>query len=92
MAILVLSHNASVMVICGHIQHIDKAQGMQEIVSNILYIERIVSDMLSPQAWAAGPPLEIAARWRCRHFVKNLTVHYSSQFCVSFHFCFPWKA
>ena len=30
---------------------------------------------------------EIAARWRCRLHIKNLTPHYNSEFCVSFHFC-----
>ena len=30
-------------------------------------------------------PAEIAARWRCRLPIKNLTPYYSRQFCVSFH-------
>ena len=34
----------------------------------------------------------IAARWPYRLPVKNLTVHYNSQFCVSFHFCFAQEA
>ena len=35
---------------------------------------------------------EIAARWRYRHPIKNMTVHYNSQFCVSFHCCFLQEA
>ena len=38
------------------------------------------------------PPLEIAARWRCVSVIKNMTAHYNSQFCVSFHYCFHWEA
>ena len=34
------------------------------------------------------PPPETAARWRCVIFINNLTAHYKSQFCSSFHFCF----
>ena len=34
------------------------------------------------------PPLEIAARWRCVPLIKNMTAHYNSQFCASFHYCF----
>ena len=37
-------------------------------------------------------PPETAARWRCRHLIKDLTVYYNSQFCVSFHFRFDWEA
>ena len=33
-------------------------------------------------------PLKIAARWRYRLPINNLTAHYNSQFCVSFHFGF----
>ena len=34
-------------------------------------------------------PAEIAARWRYRPPIKNLTAHYNSPFCVSFSFLFP---
>ena len=30
---------------------------------------------------------QIAARWRYRLPIKNLTLHYNSQFCVIFNFC-----
>ena len=33
-------------------------------------------------------PQKITARWRYRLPIKNLTAHYNSQLCVSFHFCF----
>ena len=32
-------------------------------------------------------PLKIAARWRYRLPIENLTAHYNSQFCVIFLFC-----
>ena len=35
---------------------------------------------------------KIAARWRYRPPIKNLTSHYNSQFCVSFHCCFFQEA
>ena len=35
---------------------------------------------------------EIAARWRYRRPIKNITAHYASQFCVSFHCCFLQEA
>ena len=38
------------------------------------------------------PPPEIAARWRCVPLIKNMTAHYNSQFCVSFHYCIDWEA
>ena len=34
----------------------------------------------------------IAARWGCIPLIKKITAHYNSQFCVSFHYCFHWKA
>ena len=37
-------------------------------------------------------PAEIAARWRYRPPIKNMTAHYNSQFCVSFHCCFLQEA
>ena len=37
-------------------------------------------------------PAEITARWRYRPPIKNLTSHYDSQFCVSFHCCFLKEA
>ena len=39
-------------------------------------------------------PPKIAARWRYRLPINNLTAHYIIQFCVSFNFCFAeevWK-
>ena len=33
-------------------------------------------------------PPKIAARWRYRLLINNLTAHYNSQFFVSFHLCF----
>ena len=38
------------------------------------------------------PPPEIAAKWHCVPLIKNMTAHYNSQFCVSFHYCFHWEA
>ena len=35
---------------------------------------------------------EIAARWRYRPPIKNITAHYNNQFCVSFHCCFLQEA
>ena len=35
---------------------------------------------------------KIAVRWRYRLPIYNLKVHYDSQFCVSFHFCFAQEA
>ena len=32
-------------------------------------------------------PQKIAVKWRYKHPIKNLTAHYNSNFCVSFHFC-----
>ena len=32
------------------------------------------------------PLPEMAARWRCGSLIKNLTLHYHSQFCVSLNF------
>ena len=40
-------------------------------------------------AAAAG---KIAARWHWRPLTKDLTAHYDSQFCVSFHCWFAWEA
>jgi hypothetical protein len=37
-------------------------------------------------------PAEIAARWRYRPPIKNMTAYYNSQFCVSFHCCFLQEA
>ena len=37
-------------------------------------------------------PPTIAARWRYRIAIKNLTAHYNSWFCVSFYFCFAQEA
>ena len=37
-------------------------------------------------------PAEIAARWRYRPPIKNMTAHYNSRFCVSFHCCFLQEA
>ena len=37
-------------------------------------------------------PAEIAARWCYRPTIKNMTAHYNSQFCVSFHCCFLQEA
>ena len=37
-------------------------------------------------------PAEIAARWRYRPPIKNMTAHYDSQFCVSFHCCLLQEA
>ena len=39
-----------------------------------------------------GLPADIAARWRQRLFIKNVTSQYDSQFCVSFNFCIDLKA
>ena len=41
--------------------------------------------------WGRSPP-EMAARWRYRLPSNNLTVHYNSQFSVSFHFGFEQEA
>ena len=43
-----------------------------------------------PRRWRF--PAEIAARWRYRATIKNMTAHYDSQFCVSFHCCFLQEA
>ena len=48
--------------------------------------------MADAQSTGHGPLLEITARWRCRPLIKNMTAHYNSQFCVSFHHCFHWEA
>ena len=37
-------------------------------------------------------PTKIAARWRYRPPIKNMTAHYNSQVCVSFHCCFLQEA
>ena len=37
-------------------------------------------------------PPKIAARWRYRLPIENLTAHYNTQFCVSFNFWFCQKA
>ena len=37
-------------------------------------------------------PAEIAVRWRYRPPIKNMTEHYNSQFCVSFHCCLLQEA
>ena len=37
-------------------------------------------------------PAEIAARWRYRPPIKNMTAHYNSQFCVRFHCCLLQEA
>ena len=37
-------------------------------------------------------PPKIASRWRYSLPIENLTAHYNSQFCVSFHFCFCREA
>ena len=37
-------------------------------------------------------PAEIAARWRYRLPITNMTAHYDGQFCESFNFCFYQEA
>ena len=46
----------------------------------------ILSKGLPRRRW----PTNSAARWRYRLLMENLTAHYNSRFCVSFHFCF-WQ-
>ena len=36
--------------------------------------------------------LKIAARWRYRLHIKNLTGQYNDQFCVNLNFCFAQEA
>ena len=43
-----------------------------------------------PRRWRF--PAEIAARWRYRPSIENMTAQYNSQFCVSFHCCFLQEA
>ena len=48
-----------------------------------------------PGLHTPGPgraPPKIATRWRYRLPINNLTAHYNSQFCVSFHFGFAQEA
>ena len=47
-----------------------------------------LSEAQSTGLWRRPAPPEMAARWRCVLLIDNLTAHYNSQFCVSFHFCF----
>ena len=42
--------------------------------------------------WRHRSPAEIAARWRYRTPIKNMTAHYNSQFFVSFHCCLLQEA
>jgi len=37
-------------------------------------------------------PAEIAGRWLYRPSIKDMTAHYNSQFCVTFHCCFLQEA
>ena len=48
------------------------------------HIWNFVTPWLPRRRWF---PAEIAARWRYRPPIKNMTAHYNSQFCVSFHCC-----
>ena len=42
--------------------------------------------LLSTGLWQRQLPTKIAARWRYRFPLRNLTPHYNSQFCVTFLF------
>ena len=47
---------------------------------------------LSKEVLRRPLPPKIASRWHYRLPIKNLTVHYNSQFCVTLIFCFAQEA
>ena len=49
------------------------------------------SEAQSTSLWRGRALPEMAARCRCVLLINNLTAHYNSQFCVSFHFCLFWS-
>ena len=51
-----------------------------------------IPDLVQRPIATAVAGVNLAARWRYRPSIKNLTAHYNSQFWVSFHFCFYQEA
>ena len=65
-------------------------RGLRSISIKVFFSLKIPDLFHTPTA--APVAAKNAARWRYRLPIKNLTVYYNSQFCISFHFSFGQEA